>query len=128
MADMRAAEIDFDTAIDTASFARAALGRANRKAADLRRAFGGSPSYWSVRLNGHKGMSQADIECIAALTGVHPAELMGGEAPAGWTPPEPPQRPERDSNARPTAYYAAPLQLVTDRFTPHLAPVVPIAA
>jgi len=32
-------------------------------------------------------MSFADLACIAAVAECHLAELVGGERPAGWTPP-----------------------------------------
>ena len=75
----------------------------NLRAADLLRTFGGTPAYWSTRLNGHKTMDSLDMERIALMCQIHPAELMGGARPEGWTPPP---CPGAESNRWPSPYKA----------------------
>lgn len=75
---------------------RAEIARASVTGADLARTFDVSRNYWSKRLRGIVEMSYPDIEHVALMCRIHPAELLGGQAPAGWTPPEPPQ-PRKDS-------------------------------
>ena len=97
--------------VDVPGNTRAALARKRLRASDLIRTFGGTPAYWSSRLNGHKTLDSRDMECVALICQIHPAELLGGAPPEGWTPPP---CPEGDSNAWPTPYKAkgSPLALV----------------
>lgn len=89
--------------VDAAANARGLMARARKGASDLQAAYGGSHSYWSRRLSGVLAMSPSDIESVAQLLRVHPAEIFGGVAPDGWAPPP---CPEGDSNAWPTPYKA----------------------
>ena len=65
---------------------RAEMGRAQITASHLSRQWGGAVTYWTRRINGELGMSTADLERIAQSVGVHPAELLGGRPPRGWSP------------------------------------------
>jgi hypothetical protein len=87
--------------VDAAANARGLMARARKGAADLQNVYGGSHSYWSRRLTGVQPMTASDIESVALLLRIHPAELFGGQAPQGWTPPE---CAARDSNPEPADY------------------------
>lgn len=87
--------------VDAAANARGLMARARKGAADLQDAYGGSHSYWSRRLTGVQSMTASDIESVAQLLMIHPAELLGGQPPQGWTPPE---CAARDSNPEPADY------------------------
>ena len=75
-----------DIGIDPAPFARAKLAASRYNASDVARRFGGAKSYWTRRLSGESPMSYSDLVCVAVMVGCHPAELVGGTAPEGWTP------------------------------------------
>lgn len=84
---MRQSSVITPTAtIDVAANARSEMARQRLGASDLVSHYGGSHSYWSRRLTGVNPMSVSDIESIAALLRIHAAQLMGGQAPEGWTP------------------------------------------
>ncbi len=80
-----------------AKHARGALAEARVNASELSRRYGGAVSYWTRRLNGELVMNIADVERIAQAARVHPAVLVGGQAPDGWLP-------RRDSNLEPSDY------------------------
>lgn len=66
---------------------RGAMGEEQVSSSDLSRTFGGAVSYWTRRVTGQLPFNDRDLELIAWATGRHPAEFMGGQAPAGWTAP-----------------------------------------
>jgi len=97
--------------LDVAGEIRAELARQQISSSQLKEMFGASDAYWSRRMTGKKAFEVHDLECVAEILGKHPAQLLGGAAPDGWTPPT---CPEGDSNAWPTPYKAkgSPLALV----------------
>ena len=90
--------------IDVARIVRGKMAEEQLTASDLARTFGGAVTYWTRRATGLVAFSPNDLQLIGWATRTHPAVFLGGEAPAGWTAPEPPTCPQYDSNVQPTDY------------------------
>lgn len=76
--------------VDVSGNARAEASRAKVGSTLLAAMFGRSQATWSRKLNGREPLRDQEIQQIALACRIHPAVLFGGEAPAGWVPPEPP--------------------------------------
>lgn len=84
---MRASTVHELHGIDVAGNVRAEMARANVSASMLSRIYGGSVTYWTRRMKGELEFTAEDLQRVAEATMCHPAILLGGEAPSGWTPP-----------------------------------------